>query len=387
MKTLLVTNDFPPRVGGINHYTAELLRRFPSGEVTVFASSWPGAEAFDASFPHQVVRWETKSMYPTGPVRERVIELIEAERPDIVLFGAAAPLALMGRALERRTGVPYAAFTHGVELWAGQVPVTRRLLSQVARRAALVTCVSQWAADEMRQMVGPGPRIELLPPGIDRERYHPGVSDRYIREIHGLDDHPVICCVSRLTLRKGQDKIIRALPWILREIPDARFLIVGTGPDLERLQALAARKKVSDRVIFAGEVQADVLPQYFRAGDVFAMPCRTRKLGLEVEAFGAVFIQASAVGRPSVAGDSGGAPEAVIHGETGLVVDGREVDEVAEGILELLGDPEKAAKLGAAGADRVHRDLTWDALSSRLRGLLIDALTHPSALTPYTDPS
>jgi phosphatidylinositol alpha-1,6-mannosyltransferase len=374
VKTLLVTNDFPPRVGGINHYTAELLRRFPSGDVTVFASSWPGAEAFDASFPHPVVRWETKSMYPTGPVRDRVVELIEAERPDIVLFGAAAPLALMGRALERRTGVPYAAFTHGVELWAGQVPVTRRLLSQVARRAALVTCVSQWAADEMRKMVGPGPRIELLPPGIDRERYHPGVSDAEIRERHGLGDHPVICCVSRLTLRKGQDKVIRALPWILREIPEARFLIVGTGPDLERLESLAIRKKVADRVIFAGEVPADVLPQYFRAGDVFAMPCRTRKLGLEVEAFGAVFIQASAVGRPSVAGDSGGAPEAVIHGETGLVVDGREVDEVAEGILELLGDPEKAAKLGAAGADRVHRDLTWDALSSRLRGLLIDAL-------------
>lgn len=374
MKTLLVTNDFPPRVGGINHYTAELLRRFPDGEVVVFASSWPGAEAFDAAYPHPVIRWETKSMYPTGPVRERVVELIEAERPDIVLFGAAAPLALMGRALERRTGVPYAAFTHGVELWAGQVPVTRRLLSQILRRAALVTCVSQWAADELRQMVGTGPHIELLPPGIDRERYHPGVSDREVREQHDLDDHPVICCVSRLTLRKGQDKIIRALPWILREIPDARFLIVGTGPDLERLQSLAMRKKVADRVIFAGEVPGDVLPQYFRAGDVFAMPCRTRKLGLEVEAFGAVFLQASAVGRPSVAGDSGGAPEAVIHGETGLVVDGHEVDEVAEGILELLGDPEKAAKLGAAGADRVHRDLTWDALSGRLRGLLIDAL-------------
>jgi phosphatidylinositol alpha-1,6-mannosyltransferase len=374
LKTLLVTNDFPPRVGGINHYTAELMRRFPEGEVSVFASAWPGAEGFDATYPHRVVRWETKSMYPTANVRERVIDLIGEERPDMVLFGAAAPLAMMGRTLERRTGVPYAAFTHGVELWAGQVPVTRRLLSQVAKKAALVTCVSQWAANELRQMVGPGPRIELLPPGIDKERYHPGVSDAAVRERHGLDDHPVICCVSRLTLRKGQDKVIRALPWILREIPDARFLIVGTGPDLERLQNLAVRKKVADRVIFAGEVSGDVLPEYFRAGDVFAMPCRTRKLGLEVEAFGAVFLQASAVGRPCVAGDSGGAPEAVVHGETGLVVDGNEVDEVAEAALELLGDRDRAAKMGAVGADRVHRDLTWDALSARLRGLLIDAL-------------
>ncbi len=374
MKTLLVTNDFPPKVGGVNHYTAELARRFPPGEVTVFAPRWPEAEAFDRSYPHRVVRWGTRSMYPTGGVKERVLELVAEEKPDIVLFGAAAPLALMGRAVEKRTGVPYAAFTHGVELWAGQVPVTRGLLAQLARKAALLTCVSEWAANELRQMVGPGPRIELLPPGIERERYHPGVSDESVREKHGLDDHPVICCVSRLTLRKGQDKVIRALPWILREIPEARFLIVGTGPDLERLQALAVRKKVADRVIFAGEVPGDVLPEYFRAGDVFAMPCRTRKLGLEVEAFGAVFLQASAVGRPCVAGDSGGAPEAVVHGETGLVVDGNEVDEVAEAILELLGDPEKAAKLGAAGADRVHRELTWDALAARLRGLLIDTL-------------
>jgi phosphatidylinositol alpha-1,6-mannosyltransferase len=313
-------------------------------------------------------------MYPTAGVREQVLELVRNDPPDIVLFGAAAPLALMGRMLERRTGVPYAAFTHGVELWAGQMPVTRRLLTQVARRAALVTCVSQWAATELRRMVGPRPRIELLPPGIDPRRYHPGVADAAVRERHGLDEHPVVCCVSRLTLRKGQDKVIRALPWILREIPETRFLVVGTGPDLERLQSLAVRKRVADRVIFAGEVLPDVAPQYFRAGDVFAMPCRSRKLGLEVEAFGTVFNEAAAVGRPSVAGDSGGAPEAVVHGETGLVVDGNEVDEVAEAILELLGDPEKAAKLGAAGADRVHRDLTWDALSVRLRGLLIDAL-------------
>jgi phosphatidylinositol alpha-1,6-mannosyltransferase len=374
LKTLLVTNDFPPKVGGVNHYTAELTRRFPAGEVIVFAPIWPGAEEFDVSFPHPVVRWGTRSMYPTASVKERVIELIKSERPDIVLFGAAAPLAYMGAAVERRTGVPYASFTHGVELWAGQVPVTRGLLTRLARKAVLLTCVSEWAANELRQMVGPGPRIELLPPGIDRERYHPGVSDAAVREEHGLDDHPVICCVSRLTLRKGQDKIIRALPWILREIPEARFLVVGTGPDLERLQSLAIRKKVADRVIFAGEVPGQVLPEYFKAGDVFAMPCRTRKLGLEVEAFGAVFLQASAVGRPNVAGDSGGAPEAVIHGETGLVVDGSEVDEVAEAILELLGDPEKAAKMGAAGADRVHRELTWDAVSARLRGLLIDAL-------------
>jgi phosphatidyl-myo-inositol dimannoside synthase len=374
MKVLVVTNDFPPKVGGINHYVAELIRRFPAGDVTVFASGWSGAEAHDGSYPHPVVRWPSRSMYPTGPVRDRVEELVRSERPDVVLFGAAVPLAMMGRSLERRTGVPYAAFTHGVEVWAGQVPGTRGVLSSIARNAALLMGVSRWTIDQLRGVVGPEPRLELVPPGIDRTHFHEGISDAAVRERHRLGDAPVISCVARLTLRKGQDKVIRAMPWILREFPDARFLVVGTGPDLERLQTLAHRKEVADKVIFAGEVGWDVLPQYFKAGDVFAMPCRTRKLGLEVEGFGLAFLEASAVGRPAVAGDSGGAPEAVVHGETGLVVDGNEVDEVAEAIIELLGDPEQAAKLGAAGADRVHRDFTWEALSSRLRGLLIDAL-------------
>jgi phosphatidyl-myo-inositol dimannoside synthase len=292
----------------------------------------------------------------------------------VILFGAAVPLAMMGRAIERRTGVPFAAFTHGVEVWAGQVPGTRAVLSSIARNASLLMGVSQWTIDQLRSVVASEPRIELMPPGIDPERFHPDVSDEEVRQRHGLDGHPVICCVARLTLRKGQDKVIRALPWVAREFPEVRFLVVGSGPDRDRLEGLAYRKRVADRVIFAEEVPHDVLPQYFRAGDVFAMPCRTRKLGLEVEGFGLAFLEASAVGRPAVAGDSGGAPEAVLHGETGLVVDGNEVDEVAEAIIDLLGDPEKAAKLGQTGADRVRREFTWAALSLRLRDLLLDAL-------------
>jgi phosphatidylinositol alpha-1,6-mannosyltransferase len=362
MKAVVVTNDFPPKVGGINYYVAHLVRHLPEGEATVFASDWPGAEAHDAAFPHRVVRWSADSMYPTLGVIDRVEALVREEDADVVLFGAAAPLALMGPTIRRRTGVPYAAFMHGVEIWAAQVPVTRGVLSALGRGAAL-----------LRGAIGDGPRIELLPPGIDPSRFHPAVSDRDVRERHGLGDAPVVCCVSRLTLRKGQDVVIRALPAILQEVPDARFLVVGAGPDFDRLRSLARRKGVEDRVVFAGEVPYEELPAYFRAGDVFAMPCRTRKLGLEVEAFGAVFLQASAVGRPCVAGDSGGAPEAVLDSETGLVVDGTDRDEVAGAIVSLFGDRERAEKMGGAGADRVRRELTWQALSSRLRGLLLDA--------------
>jgi phosphatidyl-myo-inositol dimannoside synthase len=374
LKALIVTNDFPPKVGGINYYVGHLVRHLPAGEATVFASDWPGAEAFDAEFPHRVVRWASDSMYPTPGVVDRVATLALDERADIVLFGAAAPLALMGRAVQRRTGIPYAAFMHGVEIWAAQVPMAARLLSLLGRNAALLMGVSRWQVELIRKAVGSGPRIELLPPGVDADRFHAGVSDRAVRRRHGLGDDPVICCVSRLTLRKGQDVVIRALPRMIEEFPAIRFLVVGAGPDYERLRGLARRTGVEDRVVFAGEVSYEELPGYFRAGDVFVMPCRTRKLGLEAEAFGAVFLQASAVGRPCVAGDSGGAPEAVMDGETGLVVDGNDRDAVASAILELLRDRERAEKMGRAGADRVRREMTWEALSARLRELLVDAL-------------
>ena len=379
MRILVVTNDFPPRVGGINHYVAELMRCFPPGDVTVFAADWWGSSAHDATYPHPVVRWPGKSIYPTTTIRERIEDIVAAERPDIVLFGAALPLARLGKGITRRFGVPYAAFTHGVEIWAGQLPGTRRLLTSIARHASLLFGPSQWTIDALRQVVGDDPWVELLPPGVDVRRFHQQVSDGAVRERHHLGDSPVISCVARLTLRKGQDKVIRAMPWILREVPDARFLVVGGGPDLERLQGLAIRKRVADRVIFAGEVPADVLPEYLRAGDVFAMPCRTRKWGLEVEGFGLAFLEAAAVGRPAVAGASGGAPEAVVHGRTGLVVDGAEVDEVAEAVLSLLQDPAGAEGLGRNGAERVRDEFTWESLAARLRMLLARALTARAA--------
>ena len=370
MNVLVVTNDFPPRVGGINYYVGHIARRFPPGEVTVFASAWEGARAFDADHPARVVRWPARTMLPTPAVLDRVAGLARETRADVVLFGAAFPLALLGPAIRRRTGVPYAAFTHGWEVGAASVPGGALPLRRIASGAALLTAVSGWTRDVISRAVGPGVRIELLPPGIDRERFHPGVDDRPVRERHGLGDRPVVCCVSRLVPRKGQDQVIRALPRIAQEFPDVAFLVVGAGPYGHRLRSLAAERGVAGRVVFAGEVPYEELPAYFRAGEVFAMPARTMRWGIEVEAYGAVYTQANAVGRPSVGGRSGGAPEAVRDGETGLVVDGTSVEDVAEGVLTLLRDPELAAKMGRAGAEWVHAELTWEAIATRLRELL-----------------
>jgi phosphatidyl-myo-inositol dimannoside synthase len=378
MKTLVVTNDFPPKVGGVSHYVDQIVRRFPGNQVTVLAPASPGAAAFDSAYPHEVVRWGSKVLLPTTGARDRILDLVRADRPDVVVFGAALPFAVLGSAVFRRTGVPFATFTHGVEVGWGRLPAGRAVLRRIARDALFLTTVSGWTERVLRHAVGPGPRIELLPPGVDTKLFHPDVSDAAVRARHGLDGNLVICCVSRLVPRKGQDQIIRALPGISAEFPEVRFLVVGSGRYETRLRALSRERRVADRVLFAGEVSHADLPAYFRAGDVFAMPCRSRHFGLEVEAIGVVFLEALAVGRPSVIGDSGGAPEVALGGEAGVVVDGRRAGAVGDGILSLFRNPERAQKMGRAGAEWIHRDLSWDAIAVRLRDLLADALESDS---------
>ena len=336
----------------------------------------PGCERFDSGFPHRVVRWPGRILLPTPPVRRRVLDLTRALEPDIVLFGASMPLALLGPVVRRRLGVPYAACTHGLEIAAARLPGGRALLRRMFRDAALVTAVSRWTADILRPFLAE--RHPCRSPSV-RHRCRPVSAPRFrpatCCERHRLDGGgPIIACVSRLVMRKGQDQVIRALPRVAREFPGVRFLVVGNGPDGDRLRALTARLRVSDRVVFAGAADAADLPAYFRAGDVFAMPCRHRLLGLEVEALGAVFLQAAGVARPSVAGRVGGVPDAVEDGDTGLLVDGTSVEQVGGAILALLRDPERARAMGIRGADRVYACFSWESMAGRFRSALADAV-------------
>jgi phosphatidylinositol alpha-1,6-mannosyltransferase len=374
VRILVITNDFPPRIGGIQTYVHEILSRL-GDQITVLASTSPGAAAFDATFRHRVIRVPTTMLLPTPRLLARTRTLVRALRPDVVLFGAAMPLALVGVSLHKRTGTPFATFTHGLEVSAARLAGGRALLRRIGRHAALVTAVSRWTAEVLRPHLGREAPIELLPSGVDVERFHPNVSDQPIRARHALGPGPVITCVSRLVRRKGQDTLIRALGLIASACPDVRLLIVGDGPDSRRLRSLARTLRVSERVVFAGAVSADELPMYFRAGDVFAMPCRSRWGGLEVEALGAVYLQAAGVGRPVIAGRSGGTSDALVDGETGWLVDGSRVEAVAQAITGILQAPDRGVGFGTRGAERIRRDFTWDQMATRLRALLGAAVT------------
>ncbi|MBW0116923.1 glycosyltransferase family 4 protein [Pseudonocardia abyssalis] len=371
-RTLLVTNDFPPRTGGIQTYLHELARRLPPGELAVYAPAWPGAAAFDAAFPHPVHRHPTSLMLPVPAVAHRAAALAREHGARTVWFGAAAPLALLGPWLRRRAGVErVVASTHGHEAGWPLLPGARQALGRIGADADALTTISHWTRDRTAAAFGPTAALVPLPSGIDTDRFAPDPAARTaLRLRYRLGDAPVVACVSRLVRRKGQDVLIRAMPQVRSRVPGARLLLVGDGPDAARLHRLAAAHGVVEHVVFTGEVPADELAAHHGVADVFALPCRTRRGGLDVEGLGIALLEAAASGLPVVAGDSGGAPETVDPGVTGHVVDGRRVDAVADAVAALLADPARAAAMGAAGRARMVRDWTWPSRVATLRELL-----------------
>ncbi|MEV8515582.1 glycosyltransferase family 4 protein [Dactylosporangium sp. NPDC051484] len=369
--SLLITNDFPPRPGGIQQFVHNLAVRQPRDEVVVYASTSEGADKFDAEQPFEVVRESTGMLLPTPAVARRAAQIARSRGCDRVWFGAAAPLGLLADGLRRRAGVErVVALTHGHEVGWAALPGARALLRRIARGADVVTYLGEYTRSRLARAIGGLTVLERLAPGVDVDAYTPRVDGSGVRARYGLTGRPVVVCVSRLVPRKGQDVLIRALPKVRRAVPDAALLIVSGGPYQPTLQRLAREQGVAGDVVFTGSVSWAELPAHYAAGDVFAMPCRTRRRGLDVEGLGIVYLEASATGLPVLAGDSGGAPDAVREGETGFVVPGRDVDAVADRLIDLLRDRDLAARMGAAGRAWVESEWRWETQAARLHTLL-----------------
>ncbi|MFV2105302.1 glycosyltransferase family 4 protein [Micromonospora sp. LOL_015] len=371
IRTLLVTNDFPPRPGGIQSFVHNLALRQPAQTIVVYASSYDGAERFDAEQPFEVIRNPTGMLLPTPAVARQTAALARARGCDTVWFGAAAPLGLLADGLRRRVEISRTvALTHGHEVGWAALPGARSMLRRIASAADVVTYLGEYTRVRLDRAIGGLTELRRLAPGVDTDAYHPGVDGGEVRRRHRLSDRPVVVCVSRLVPRKGQDTLIRAWPLVRRRVPGAALLIVGGGPDRRRLQRLARRAGVADDVTFTGAVPWAELPAHYAAGDVYAMPCRTRRGGLDVEGLGIVYLEGSATGLPVVAGDSGGAPDAVRDGETGYVVNGRDPSQLADRLAGLLADRELARRMGAAGRTWVEREWRWDTQAQRMASLL-----------------
>lgn len=370
-RTLLITNDFPPRPGGIQSYLENLAAHLPASEVVVYAPRWKGCEAYDEAAPYTVVRHPTTLMLPTPAVARRAAKLVRENEIQTVWFGAAAPLAVLGPVLRRAGAQRIVASTHGHEVGWSMLPGSRQVLRLIGETADVVTFVSRYTRGRFASAFGRWGALEYLPCGVDVDRFAPNPLARTeLRERYGLGDRPVVLCLSRLVPRKGQDVLIKAMPRLREAVPDVHLMIVGGGPYGDHLKELARKVGVAEYVTFTGSVPADELAGHHAMADVFAMPTRTRGGGLDVEGLGIVFLEASASGVPVVAGDSGGAPETVLDGETGLVVDGRDTGAVAEAISGLLLDRERAARMGAAGRRWTVENWQWRHQAARLQQLL-----------------
>jgi phosphatidyl-myo-inositol dimannoside synthase len=376
-RVLLVTNDFPPRRGGIQSYLHELVGHLVGAgthELTVYAPKWKGSDDFDAEASvagYSVVRHPGTLMLPVPSVSNRMRRLIELNDIDTVWFGAAAPLALMAPVARDAGAGRVIASTHGHEVGWSMLPLARTALRRIGTGTDVVTFVSRYTRGRFASAFGADAALEHLPPGVDTDRFAPDeVARAELRARYRLGERPVVVCVSRLVPRKGQDMLIRALPSIRQRIHGAALVIVGGGPYRSTLRRLAHSFGVAEHVVFTEGVPGDELPAHHAMADVFAMPCRTRGAGLDVEGFGIVYLEASATGVPVIAGRSGGAPETVLDGETGVVVDGWDVGAIAASVGDLLADPDRAARMGAAGRRWVVDNWQWRTQAARLAELL-----------------
>lgn len=376
VRHLLVTNDFPPKIGGIQNYLWELWRRLPADDVIVHTTPHDGAKAWDAAQDFTVVRSREPWLLPQPMLVRRVNQLAESYDAEVVIIDPAVPAGLIGPHLDR----PYGVVLHGAEVTIpGRVPGTRRLLNRVlAGSVGVIAAGGYPAAEAERSLSAPLPPCTIVPPGVDVERFRPQTTAEKTatRARLGLPaDGPLVTSVSRLVPRKGMDTLIRASVELQADHPDLNVAIAGKGRDTGRLQKLI--DQLDAPVTLLGRIGDDDLVDLYAAGDVFSMLCRTRWGGLEQEGFGIVFLEAAASGVAQVAGRSGGAHEAVEHDETGLVVDDPDdPTAAAEAIGTLLADPDRRAAMADAGRRRAEAEFSYDKLAERL-GRAIDAMVNP----------
>ena len=366
---LLVTNDFPPKIGGIQSYLWELWRRLPADSFAVYCTPHRGAAEFDRAQPFRVIRSPEPVLLPYPWLARRVDRLADELDASFVMLDPALPLGAIGPRLRH----PYGVVLHGAEVTVpARLPAVRQLLGKILRGAHLVVAAGSYPAAQAAHAARTSLPVVVVPPGVDVDRFRPLVDaeiDRARIELGLPTGRPLILAVSRLVPRKGFDTMLRAAARARATVPDLVVAIAGAGRDRARLERLAAELAVP--TVFLGRVPDDALPLLYGCADVFAMLCRVRWGGLEQEGFGIVFVEAAAAGVAQLAGASGGAAEAVQAGATGFVIDPpTDVQQVSVALVELLRDPELRRRMGSSARARAVREFRYDVLAERLAAAL-----------------
>ena len=374
-KILCITNDFGPRAGGIETFVIGLIERLPRSSVIVYTSAQDNSAQYDRSWLEdygvEVVRDKAKILLPTPGVAYCLKAIVRERKISTVFFGAAAPLGLLSRTL-RKAGVTHIlALTHGHEVWWSKVWPFTVAIKSISRHVNHLTYLGEFTRRAITKSITGEAAAHMvkIAPGIDTDHFSPQDATQLRSELE-LTEKKVIVSVGRLVHRKGQDVLIEAMPAIIKEVPEAHILMIGEGPYRSYLENRVKVLGLQERVTFIGRVQYADLPKFICAGNLFVMPSRSRLAGLEVEGLGIVYLEASACGLPVIAGNSGGAPDAVLQGETGLVVDGTSKAEVAAAVIELLQDADRSKAMGIRGRQWIIQEWRWEIWSARFAELL-----------------
>ena len=367
----MVTNDFGPRAGGIETFIVGLLERLSDAQVTVYTSNQSQTENYDRdwreNFGVNVIRDQSRILLPTPRVVASLRRLIREKDIELIWFGAAAPLGISAKWLRLKGVRKIIALTHGHEVWWAKVPPFSWLLRFSSRHIDNFGYLGSFTAREISKTV-PIEKLVQVAPGIDVQHFRPrGVE---LRKKLNLTQVPVIVSVGRLVHRKGQDRLLEALPIIKKEFPDITLLLIGEGPYRRELEDICKKLDLTKNVKFLGRISYEELPKYLSLGDFFVMPARTRLFGLEVEGLGIVYLEASACGLPVIVGNSGGATDAVIHGETGFVVNGEKIEEIAERSLELLRNHDLRLSMSQRAREFATKQWHWEIWASEFNKLL-----------------
>ncbi len=373
-RVLLVTNDLGPRAGGIETFILGLLDQLDGREIVIYTAAQKDSAEFDAALAAKtgviVIRDKSSILIPTPAINRRVRKVLTEYQSEIIWFGAAMPLAWMSGLLKRAGAKRVVALTHGHEVWWAKLPPFKWIFARSTRSIDVLTYLGEFTKKAMAPVVHSSCSMVQIAPGISIDHFTPGIKSPELIKEFDLEGKQVLISVGRLVHRKGQDKLLEAMPQILLQHPDVVLLFVGIGPRKAKLDQLVKKFGLESYVRFVGRVKYENLPKYFRLGDLFVMPSRSRLAGLEVEGLGIVYLEASASGIAVLAGKSGGAPDAVIVGETGEIVDGTSVNEIARAINQMLDTPNALAKMGTAGRAWTEERWAWNIWGERFKEVL-----------------
>ena len=371
-KLLVITNDFPPRTGGIQNFVYELLKGFEPDEVVVLTSNWRKAKEFDLRQKYKIIRINSKVLLPTASKTKKALEIIEQYKCDRVLFGASAPLGLMAPTLKKAGVKKIGALTHGHEAGWVEIPILRQIVKRAFKDLDFITYISEYTKNKLIELVPSTASFVKLSPGVDINAFNLSYREKRDELLNNSQfaGKKIVFCVSRLMPRKGQDQLIEIWPDLLKKHPNAHLAFSGGGPYKKQLTKKVQMKKLQDSVSFLGTLKHEELAKFFGMSEVFAMPNRTRNFGLDVEGLGMVFLEAAASGLPTIGGRAGGVPDAIFDERTGFLISPKSKNELLARLDLLLQNPNLARSMGDAGRDWVVQNWQWAKRREQLKQLL-----------------